>query len=347
MPRSGISRADAALIAACAAHGVHVSPYQLERWRAAGILERNHRRGLGRGRGSTATIPDGVLPRVLALAKFARQGKPSPWTDPLVRFALGQSSPEEVVRAEFRAEIDSLSTMLAVDAGAGDEADDQRFAAADRLARRIGALPDLRALVALAQGLPVEDTTGGGSRTARTVLQLLAGGLEAVSTEDLVRAFVEMIGPEDDVESLVADLHARERAGEVTLPDPRSQLFPSLSDYRHQVATVALPVLQRAASVTLQANMYATMIALSTIIDPHGFDDLLADHICRTYGRFGGIPRTRQRFRVMIVFNTMTGLQRGEEWLASAEAFAQRALHRLATRATGHDNIPADAGLPQ
>lgn len=77
MPRGATSQADLTLIADLSAHQVHVSPYQLERWRRAGwSCLRPARRRLGRGRGSTSCYRAEALPIAAALAAATAQGRP-------------------------------------------------------------------------------------------------------------------------------------------------------------------------------------------------------------------------------------------------------------------------------
>lgn len=53
MPRVP-SATDAAVLTDLAKRGIRVSAYQLERWRTRGLVPRNARRGLGRGRGTSS-----------------------------------------------------------------------------------------------------------------------------------------------------------------------------------------------------------------------------------------------------------------------------------------------------
>lgn len=55
--------------------GVEVSAAQLERWRTAGALPRNTRRGLGRGAGSASRASAGSVELAEALGRAARQGR--------------------------------------------------------------------------------------------------------------------------------------------------------------------------------------------------------------------------------------------------------------------------------
>jgi hypothetical protein len=75
MPRSGPSAADQELTTRLAGDGLAVSPAQLERWRAAGLLPRNTRHGRGRGQGSVSTTGPETAAAAAALARHARQGR--------------------------------------------------------------------------------------------------------------------------------------------------------------------------------------------------------------------------------------------------------------------------------
>src|SRR6266545_8007212 len=116
MPRSQPSRADVALLAALAGQGLHASPYQLERWRAAGLLPRNRRRGLGRGRGSASELDETAVASASVLARLARQGRRRVGSHVIERFALGLPTAEDEVRAAFAAELDRVIERLAGDA---------------------------------------------------------------------------------------------------------------------------------------------------------------------------------------------------------------------------------------
>lgn len=76
MTRSAPSASDLHLIAALAEVGLQVTPYQLERWRAMGLVPRSERHGLGRGRGSVASLPEDALDcaRTVAQVTQGRQG---------------------------------------------------------------------------------------------------------------------------------------------------------------------------------------------------------------------------------------------------------------------------------
>ncbi|AGZ42007.1 hypothetical protein [Actinoplanes friuliensis] len=74
MPRSPAGAADHELILILALDGFTVSPYQLERWRTAGLLPRNQRRGLGRGRGSVSVLSPEAVECARMLERCSRTG---------------------------------------------------------------------------------------------------------------------------------------------------------------------------------------------------------------------------------------------------------------------------------
>jgi hypothetical protein len=64
----GRSRADIDLAAAISLAGPVVTPWQVERWRQAGLIEPAIRTYHGRGRGSTAVYPEGTVERGIEIA---------------------------------------------------------------------------------------------------------------------------------------------------------------------------------------------------------------------------------------------------------------------------------------
>jgi hypothetical protein len=75
MARTGPSAADRKLICQLAARDLSVSATQLERWRRAGLLPRNSRRGCGRGRGSVSEASPEAVEIAAALSRHTRQGR--------------------------------------------------------------------------------------------------------------------------------------------------------------------------------------------------------------------------------------------------------------------------------
>ncbi|MCQ9185654.1 hypothetical protein KMT30_42835 [Streptomyces sp. IBSBF 2953] len=75
MARTVPSAADAALIEKLSRKGLQVSAAQLERWRSVGVVPRNRRTHLGRGKGSTSTVDDVGEELVEAVAMVSRIGR--------------------------------------------------------------------------------------------------------------------------------------------------------------------------------------------------------------------------------------------------------------------------------
>src|SRR6266542_2230761 len=136
MPRSRPSLADEALLAALAERGPTVSPYQLERWRAMGMLPRNRRRGLGRGRGSTSEYDEQTLRQASMLARFAGQGRQIPSSSVIERFAAGVDMPELRIRLAYVVELDRIGRKIRADAPPDDDGWRLRRQAAARVARK-------------------------------------------------------------------------------------------------------------------------------------------------------------------------------------------------------------------
>ena len=175
MPRSQVSRADEVLIAALADGGLRVSPYQLERWRTAGLLPRNQRQSLGRGRGSVSAFDDTTLSRAKALAEFARQGRAMPGGHVIERFARGEPVSEARVRAAFAGQLDRVARKFAVDVGEGDQGWQARYQAADGIARSAGLFNWNDLVDALTEKPERARMSPADERAAtRTTVQLLA-----------------------------------------------------------------------------------------------------------------------------------------------------------------------------
>lgn len=91
------SPADIALLAAADARGAAATVTQLERWRTAGLLVRNHQHGAGQGRGSVSTTPPEAVDLVVWLSAHARPGR-RPGDLALEAFGAGLPIPEPTVR---------------------------------------------------------------------------------------------------------------------------------------------------------------------------------------------------------------------------------------------------------
>ena len=232
MPRGPVSPTDAALIAAAAERGVTVSPYQLERWRKAGYLERNPRRWLGQGKGSVATPPAGAVDRIVLLAGLPpRRRRQLPLGQPLVEFADGLPVPEARVRQALVDELTRWSRALGAPAtprsAAGDlDEDDQWQAgwdAADAFLRREGRQlatpPTLATWAALAVSVEAEVPDHAVSRqSALSMVQLIAQ--YDIDVHDVLDAIADHVGlPSDQRDQMHASAVQEQLAGESTMLD--------------------------------------------------------------------------------------------------------------------------------
>lgn len=75
MVRTGPSRAEGALLDHLRSKGLRVSAAQLERWRLAGVLPKNDRKYLGRGKGSTSDLSPVTVDIAEAMAMTVRRGR--------------------------------------------------------------------------------------------------------------------------------------------------------------------------------------------------------------------------------------------------------------------------------
>jgi hypothetical protein len=232
MPTGSASEADRELIDRLRTRGVEVSAAQLERWRAAGALPRNERRGLGRGAGSVSVAPPESAAIAEGLARVARPGRSLHETvlrifaaDPrfdlkifLVTPAL--PVPERAVRAALtwfvRNRVDSVHRRIeraVAAASSDDEAEDVASELAERHYRR-AFRSDRRDFKreALTEGLRLT-APEAGAFAVFTLARLL--GQELVGSDRFAEAFRDSIGRggqyQDEADALVRFV-ARENA---------------------------------------------------------------------------------------------------------------------------------------
>lgn len=98
--RSGRSLADAELATSISAAGAPVTPWQVERWRQAGLIPPAVRAYEGRGRGSSAVYPEGTVERGVEVAGLIRPRR-SLGEVALVLFSRGRPVPPRVVKAAY------------------------------------------------------------------------------------------------------------------------------------------------------------------------------------------------------------------------------------------------------
>jgi hypothetical protein len=115
MSRSAVSKADQALIAEVAAHGVSISATKLERWRSVGLMPKPAVVHLGARGTSTTYLPEAVEVAA-AIGRLSRRGLPFR-TVAVSLFFEGYPVPDELLTDGFRTLVHqftaNFATMLA------------------------------------------------------------------------------------------------------------------------------------------------------------------------------------------------------------------------------------------
>ncbi|WP_030555579.1 hypothetical protein [Streptomyces exfoliatus] len=290
MPRTPPSGADAALIQALAERGVHVSVFQLERWRTAGRLQRHPRRGLGRGCGTRAVLLPEAVVQAEMLARATRQGRApaSVATGELVRAVAGGEP------AQLRAVIGEHLRRLATGLGAGptptaeaaahsDEEAEALLEAAGRLARDVPGPADAHNMLldaAAERGLDVAGIARMPQwrRTASlavVALRLFAAGRDEVGLDEVAEALGEGLGlsaqAADGLQWSVAQEEERtRRRGE----DPWKAL-PPVHDARTLLSAVDASgdeELLRAAEAVMSVAPLQLVAVLGGLMGVHGVE---------------------------------------------------------------------------
>jgi hypothetical protein len=309
--------------------GIQVSAYQLERWRAMGVIPRNRRRGLGRGRGTLAEVSAETIDAVRFAARTMRQGRAWFWRDPLVRLAIGQDVPGDEAREALLDELNRWAERLAATGGADIESEDARFAAAERLASHVRHVPDLGGLLAVARGDDVPEVPAAQARlAARVSAEVLASGIDSIDPEEVIRASQVWLELTDEsVEDLLAELRQQQLAGATSILDGIPA--PSVADLQQLVASAPLDDLRRAATATFHATICGQMLALMTPIAPAIATELFDDPVWQTNCRFVGLNTTRREIHTLVAIGGLANLARGLDWLERVECFAEAAQAEL------------------
>lgn len=131
MASEAMTEADRVLLSALAARGHKVTPSQLKRWRAAGLLPTPERVAGGRGQGRRSTAyPEGTVARAAAVAEIVIDGRVPLRHAATVLFLRGFEVPEKTLKVSY---VNFLNEMSAfVGAADGDPRD-----AADRAAQKM------------------------------------------------------------------------------------------------------------------------------------------------------------------------------------------------------------------
>ena len=126
-----MTEADRGLLSALADQGHEVTPSQLKRWRAAGLLPTPERVAGGRGQGRRSTAyPEGTVARAAAVADIVIHGRVPLRRAATVLFLRGFDVPEDTLKVSFTKLLDELSAF--VDGADGDPRD-----AADRVGQQM------------------------------------------------------------------------------------------------------------------------------------------------------------------------------------------------------------------
>ena len=262
MSGHGPSRADAVLIRQLEDEGLSVSPFQLERWRASGLLPRNRRRGLGRARGSVSEPDDSTLVTAAALARLSRPGRALTGGDVLSLFAQGEPLPEPLVRAAYTARLDRLERVLAADADTTDAGFQQRYDAADRVARR-ASHPDSRDLLEAHLGLPGHGASRDRLRAAIRAITMASAGEAETDAQGLAEAFDALgaVPGGGDLGALTASLRDDALAGHDV--DGQAVHAMGLERFREALDRACYAELRRAAMAYMQAWAFQTLILIA------------------------------------------------------------------------------------
>ncbi|MFE2693742.1 hypothetical protein [Streptomyces mirabilis] len=275
MPRTPPTGADAELIALLAARGVKVSAYQLERWRAQGLLPRNPYRSLGRGRGRAAQLTPEIITTAELLGRTARQGRKNADLTELVK-GMSAHNPA-VVRAACITGLTDLAHQTGAQPGRGGPDDDAqaRLDAAAQLARtqrHYGGLHnDLRALLA-EHGLGVDDIPELPPLDRPAFLELAVRLFSSSHNEVGLDEVADALGaawnwPHDAVEEMQRSIARSEIEALNRGEDPWDDL-PPVHDVHSLIAAVqdcADTELLRAAETVTTTSSYQMMAALGSL----------------------------------------------------------------------------------
>jgi hypothetical protein len=347
--RSGPSAADRQLLAAVTAAGHRVSLAQLERWRHAGLVPRNERHGLGRGRGSTSLVPDGAVDAVVKIAAQARQGRQVDFTDVLTRAAMGEPTPAGWVKAELLRQFRAAITQLAADVRTrdADQGGDIRFGAARRAVgtrTHPGTGQWLQQLLTTGQEPPMPRPKQAREAMAE-MLQNLASAGEDVSTERLVNA-AKVLGMTDSGDPEVDAVWDLLETGQLQLEDIEGldeawsmpRMLERLSDVGESEMIRALQAVMLAQGTQTGLLFFAlprlgnepdlVPAELAHWADPAVLGAMFADPIWKLWGRHNTRVSMQERLRPAALTITATMALLTEQ-VEDIEAYGQRLIGYL------------------
>jgi hypothetical protein len=105
------SRADLELAAYVASQGGHASPWQIERWRQAGLIPSAKRVGAGRGKGSVATYSNEARNRAVLVAARVKHRR-ALGDVALELFVEGEAVPLDAIRRALLTHVDALERWV-------------------------------------------------------------------------------------------------------------------------------------------------------------------------------------------------------------------------------------------
>jgi hypothetical protein len=313
-------------------------------------VPRNHRRSLGRGKGSTSELDDAAVDRAAALAERARQGRAMLGCHIIERFARGQQLEEARVRAAFRAILDRVSRKLAVNAGNDDRGWQARYDSARKTSRN-ATLVSWQGLIDAANETsespgpsPAEERAG-----AHAVFRALADATETTADELLgaFGAFGKVA--RNDVDQLIKAYREAELAGTDDWDTLAHAL--SLDRYREILDATSIGVLQRSAVAVFTAMALPGMItfmgmwpvlasrtgAIDTVppplrdVGPALVSAMTDDPMWEQWGAYQGVVNPRSI--VLPLAMSTLGILMLPGMLASVEAYSDR-LQGLAQQLT-------------
>lgn len=285
MPRGPIGGATSALIHTLAEQDVHVSAYQIERWRASGELPRPRRHGLGRGRGVVSEPPDAeTVQRALILARLSRRGSRRVGAHPVERVALGLPVPEQVLSRAVYTVLDELAQMTGADVGDDDAGWQFRHDAATRAAHET-MYAGWQDLIDAVDGAPARPDPPRGRKRAAVagVIHALGGGGAALSDDliETVALFFDL--SVEQVEELRRAQRVRELCGD---EDPWGSMAEqmSLRNLRRTAQAASHEHLQRALAVVMHVAALQGLIVLLGVLDLAGRSGDLGERLKRYDG---------------------------------------------------------------
>ena len=285
MPRKGPSAADGRLIEELATFDVSVTATQLERWRRQGWIPRNNTRSLGRGKGSTSAIGDGVIDLVAAIASVSRSGRRG-WDivaevfmfhgGPLAPTGRPHPSPPEpAVRAALR---DVLRHRLALADATSHELDDvdAAYTSAKQMSERLPAwhpylLEDLHAELAGRYTPSRHDE----EKSARGGLeQLLVAAVhpdEVTEARIILEAFRDLgLGPATEVADMI-DRVAADTTYSEELTRRLAGLMPTSGRLQTALDSASFAEIDRARLLAMGIsglNAFGTLMSFTHFDDP-------------------------------------------------------------------------------